>query len=512
MERLWIWVFSLNKLIVAFIFKCMRGRLAHKVFALFFILSIAVVLGMILLMQQLTYRIFTTYAAERKLADFPALAEAVVSKYNQQGTLGVFDDISWRHFVAMNSMPGHPGHPTPLGPPPGGPPHEGPPPGGPPHEGPPHEGPELGRPPHEGPPPIVLLDAEQTRIAGPHMPGSELALRPLEVDGRVVGFLGIKILRDPSRLINSTYRERQLTAILITFGVAVVLSLVSALFFTRWLVKPIALLARGTRAIAQRDYSVNLPVRSRDDLGALAESFNEMAEALKRHEEMRTQWISDISHELRTPLSILRGEIEALEDGLRKPTQEVLANLKLEVIRLSRIVNDIHDLSMADNGTFRYDFQQVDPLRVVQQTLTRYVPKFEEAGIAIIRQLDTNMAALCRADQARLEQLLSNLLENTLRYTSSPGKLIIGYGTTPERTVITLEDSAPGVPEADLVRIFDRLYRVDKARSRETGGSGLGLAICKTIVQAHRGSIAAVLPDNHLIQTVYGVGYRFAPH
>lgn len=473
----------------------MRIRLSHKVFALFFFLSIAVVLVMIVLMQQLTYRIFTDYAAERKLADFTPLAEAVVNIYKKQDTLRVFEDPSWQSFVAAHNRPpggevegrGPPGHFGPEGAASGPPGHLGP--GEPAGRllGPP---PHWGRP-HRDEPTIVLLDAERTRIVGPKVPVRELALRPLEVEGRVVGFLGIEIIREPSRLINATYRERQLKAIVITFGVAVALSLIFAMFFTRWLVRPIALLARGTRAIAKRDYSVKLPVRSRDDLGELAQSFNEMAEALKRHEEMRTQWISDISHELRTPLSILRGEIEALEDGLRKPTEEVLANLGLEVVRLTRIVDDIHDLTMADNGTFSYHFEQVDPLSVVRQTLARYVRKFEETGIEVVQQLDTKETVLIHADRARLEQLFSNLLENTIRYTSSPGRLIISSRTPAQRAIIILEDSAPGVPEADLLRIFDRLYRVDKARSRETGGSGLGLAICKTIVQAHKGSIVA---------------------
>jgi two-component system sensor histidine kinase BaeS len=390
--------------------------------------------------------------------------DALADAYAEQRSWKGFDEKSWRDMAATFDMARRPGPPGSLFPPPE-------------------------RPPRDAAPPLVLFDEGQNALAGPETPLDELVMRPIEVEGRVVGWLGLKIARDFEHDLNLNFFEKQTRAFYVTGAIALILAIISALFFTRWIVGPIHRLSSGTRAIAKRDWSVRLPVKSNDELGEPASSFNQMAASLERYEQMRAQWISDISHELRTPLSILRGEVEALQDGIREPDKEAMDNLHAEVMRLGRIVEDMHNLAMADNGTLTYEFKPINTLAVLSRAVDRQQPRFDEKQIALERRLEGEVTI--NADSARLEQLFGNLLENTLRYTDSPGRLKIGHAITDAKLGITFEDSAPGVGDDDLERIFDRLYRVDKARSRATGGSGLGLAICKTIVEAHDGSIYA---------------------
>jgi two-component system sensor histidine kinase BaeS len=206
---------------------------------------------------------------------------------------------------------------------------------------------------------------------------------------------------------------------------------------------------------------------------------------------MRQQWMADISHELRTPLAILRGEIEAMQDGVREITPEAVESLHFEVLHVARIVQDLHDLSLIESPTFPAELTPVNPLEVLDETLRSFLPRLAARDL----RLDTDDGhpgpVTIMADAGRLKQLFSNLLENALRYVQTPGVLKIRRGLRDNRLVLVFEDSGPGVPEESLTRLFDRLYRVDKARSRAQGGSGLGLAICKSIVECFGGGITA---------------------
>ncbi len=260
---------------------------------------------------------------------------------------------------------------------------------------------------------------------------------------------------------------------------------------TRHLLAPVRELERGTKALALRRFDTRIGVSSHDELGRLAAGFNAMAKALERHQQTQQQWLVDISHELRTPLAVLLGEIEAMQDGIRSVTGQGLDSLHDEVLHLSRIVGDLRDLSMIEAGAFSCEFAPVNPVEILTETIDRYRMRLGLRNIRLDLQEPVGGAVQVLADSDRLKQLFSNLLENTLRYSDDRGVLKVSYGPDEEQFFVSFEDSGPGVPEKSLPFLFDRLYRVDSARTRENGGSGLGLSICKSIAESFGGRMEA---------------------
>ena len=247
----------------------------------------------------------------------------------------------------------------------------------------------------------------------------------------------------------------------------------------------------GTQALTSLKFDTRIQVRTGDELGQLAMDFNRMAETLSRYETMRKQWLSDISHELRTPLSVLRGEIEAMQDGVREITDEALESLHAEALHMGKIVDDLHELSLADSGALRMERQPIQPVAVLKETLKLFETRFQQAQISIAADLPVEPKVTLQGDASRLSQLYTNLLENTLRYADAPGTLRIWREYSAEQLSLFFEDSGPGVPQESVDHLFDRLYKVDASRTRTKGGSGLGLAICKAIAESHGASIHA---------------------
>jgi two-component system sensor histidine kinase BaeS len=210
---------------------------------------------------------------------------------------------------------------------------------------------------------------------------------------------------------------------------------------------------------------------------------------LKKNDQARRRWIADISHELRTPLAVLRGEIEAMQDGIQPLCPSGMRSLHMEVMMLSKVVEDLYELSMSDVGALNYRKERVDLVDVVSQALTGYTEEFRRKDITVESKLATQPPAYVFADEARLGQLFSNLLQNSLRYTDAGGRLHVSSERRNGKVMIDLQDTEPGVPREALPHLFERLYRVEESRSRESGGAGLGLAICKNIVDAHDGTI-----------------------
>jgi len=258
----------------------------------------------------------------------------------------------------------------------------------------------------------------------------------------------------------------------------------------RKLVKPVKAIAAATHEIASGRSATRIPVTSSDELGQLARDFNEMALMLEKHEMERRQWVADISHELRTPIAILRGEIEALLDGIRTITPETVRSLHGEVLRLNRLVEDLYQLSLSDIGALTYWKEDLDLAEVLTSSLEAYRSEFGHKSIALKANFPEQDITVF-GDRERLAQLFTNLFENSLRYTDKGGELAVSLARTNDHAVIEIQDTKPGVPEENLKRLFDRLYRVEGSRNRTSGGAGLGLAICKNIVDAHEGIIFA---------------------
>jgi two-component system sensor histidine kinase BaeS len=340
----------------------------------------------------------------------------------------------------------------------------------------------------------VVFDADKTHIAGgrARVSSDGYTLQAIAVDDKTVGWLGLYKRENLTNPLAVGFLKQQSQMLYFIGGGILVLAAIVALLLSRHLLAPVRKLAAGTRTLASRQFDTRIEVESKDELGQLAADFNAMAQTLEDYERMRRQWISDIAHELRTPLSILRGEIEALKDGIRQVNPDTLDSLYSEARYLSKIVTDLHELSLADTGALSIQKVPIDPPAILNETLGRFKQRFTENQITIEDNLENSPPISVIGDADRLQQLFSNLLENTLRYAVAPGTLKIGQERTENRLVLFFEDSGPGVPAEALDRLFDRLYRVDRSRSRTLGGSGLGLSICKSIVNALGGEIRAV--------------------
>jgi Signal transduction histidine kinase len=194
---------------------------------------------------------------------------------------------------------------------------------------------------------------------------------------------------------------------------------------------------------------------------------------------------------MRTPLAVIKAQIEAMLDGIRPTSEDNLNLLNSKINALSSIINDLYELSLTDLGALSYNKEQLDIRQFIDNIALDFEQKLSTDGLqlTVINQLPEKLRVL--ADSKRLQQLINNLLENSARYTDAPGKIRLSASVESSTVKIVLEDSAPSVPQSQLNKIFERLFRLDKSRNRELGGAGLGLSICKNIVEAHQGTILA---------------------
>jgi two-component system sensor histidine kinase BaeS len=353
----------------------------------------------------------------------------------------------------------------------------------PPDRGPGHEG----RP--DRPPPAVVLDVAGKPVVGPVAPTPDLRRQPIEISGRTVGWLATPAHHTVIDVVDLRFQEQQAWAGWAVALMATILSAIVAWLLARGVLLPVKRLASASRRLADGDYRTRVESRRNDELGVLVDDFNRLGNSLEKHESARRNFMADISHELRTPLAVLKGELEALEDGVRPLTKATLQSLQAEVNALNTLVRDLHDLSLADVGGVAYRFEKVDLARIVRECLQAFSERFAARGLAVEWQ-DAGPASV-RGDDARLVQVVCNLLENIARYTHRGARVRLALQKEGNRTVLTIEDSGPGVSAELLPRLFERFYRVEGSRNREHGGSGLGLAICRSVVEAHGGSIDA---------------------
>lgn len=338
-------------------------------------------------------------------------------------------------------------------------------------------------------PRLALLDADQHTIVGTLEVAEEGAVRPVQVDGKTVGWVARTPLRRLSTAAEVSFQQEQQRAAWVTAAFAVALAAVLAFVLSRAFLLPLKRVTEATRRLAAGNYATRVEVRSSDELGRLGEDFNSLAQALERNETLRRRFMADVSHELRTPLAVLSGELEALEDGVRPLTRQSLASLRTEITALGKLVDDLNQLALADSGALAYRKQTIDVVPLLAQTLESHRERLAERGLAV--ETSWNGAAPVFGDADRLRQMFRNLLENSARYTDRGGKVRIAARRDGGRVRVDFEDSAPGVPNEALPQLFERFYRVDASRARANGGTGLGLAICRSIAEAHDGHIDA---------------------
>ena len=271
------------------------------------------------------------------------------------------------------------------------------------------------------------------------------------------------------------------------------LSIVVAYVTARRLAAPIRQISRAARDLSGGDFEMRLPPLGRDEIGQLGEDFNVLARTLQHNESARRRWFADVSHELRTPLAIMRGELEAVADGIRPNDARMLESLQQETQRIEQLVEDLYDLARADIGTLDYEFAPCSPGAIATQVVNRFAHRFALADLSYDYDIDPRLEIM--ADGRRLAQLLENILENCCRYVVSPGQIHIAVRAAGSIVELRVEDSGPLLETDDLQTLFEPLARQERSRNRSFGGSGLGLAICKRIVTGHEGNITASVSD-----------------
>lgn len=313
--------------------------------------------------------------------------------------------------------------------------------------------------------------------------------RSIMVNGVEVGAVIASPVERLTRNTDINFDRQQKRTSWLIVALATLLAALATFPLARGLLAPVKRLVEGTHRLAAGDFSTRVTATSSDELGRLARDFNQLASTLERNQQMRRDLMADISHELRTPLAVLRGELEAIQDGIRKFTPDSITSLQAEVATLTKLVDDLHQLSMSDEGALSYQKTSVDIINLLEVAAGAFRERFASRGLSISVSLPES--ATIFGDRDRLMQLFNNLLENSLRYTDSGGSLQISASQSGHMLVLDFADSAPGVTDEQLERLVERFYRTEGSRNRASGGSGLGLAICLNIVAAHGGTLRA---------------------
>lgn len=473
----------------------MRISLTKKLFAAFALLTLVVVLAMLLFVNWSFNRGFNEYLMGQEQRHIERLSVEVLSFYSEQDGWAELQ----QNRDLWDRLPSFGGGRS-YGPPPKRKGwedrrHSG--------DRPPIKPP--GKPPGKdslpGPTPLKhrlsLLDAEGRHVAGNSRLAEEqqgfsstLNRLPLLLDEKIVGYL----LSRPPEFLNDilvkSFQSHQLQQLLWVAPVALLLALIAAGLLVRHLLKPIKLLAAGTKTLTSGDYAHRIALDQSDEFGHLASDFNTLAHTLETEENLRQRWIADTSHELRTPLAVLRSEIEAIQDGIRKPEPHRIAALHSQVLSLSKLVDDLHQLSLGDAGLLRQDNRILDLNTLLQDVFVANEAMAETQGLVLSFE-PTAEKHWVRGDQTRLLQLFNNLLGNSLHHTNTGGQIKLELAIEDNKSVVRLYDSEPGVSDGALPQLFDRLYRPDGSRNRSSGGSGLGLAIAQQICIAHGATLTA---------------------
>jgi signal transduction histidine kinase len=344
---------------------------------------------------------------------------------------------------------------------------------------------------------------------GQRLPDRDLARgAPVIVDGVRVGtvVVGASVGRlTPQQRAFVGLIWRRLIGISLFAGIV---ALAVSYGLAREITKPVQALTHAARRLAAGHWDEKLPVQSEDELGQMTAAFNDMADELTRQTRLRRQMVADMAHELRTPLSVLQLELEAMEDGLQSPA-EATRSLRGELHLLTQLVNDLHILAQTEAGELPLHLEPTDLAALVDETVARWQGRAAARGIQLTAQVAGDLPSV-NIDRTRISQVLTNLLSNALRHTPEGGRISIQLSVISDQInaddrlitdhcllftdhclLITVRDTGEGIPSEDLPYIFERFYRVDRARRRDTGGAGLGLAIARQLVELHGGRIWA---------------------
>lgn len=276
----------------------------------------------------------------------------------------------------------------------------------------------------------------------------------------------------------------------ISAAIVIVIACLTGIIFARRLTSPVHHLSRAAKEISAGKLEHRINVETKDEIGELADTFNSMAATLDKNQQLNRQLFAGVAHELKTPLTIIQGNLEAILDGVQEATPEKIAALHTETMLLSRLVNDLRELTLAEAGQLKLAVEPMKLKPLATKVVEMLQPMLQEKNISLSVKIPASVPPVS-ADSDRLTQVFYNLITNALRHTAEKGKIEIAAKPVDKDMVeVTVRDDGEGIPAADLPHVFDHFYRVDQARARATGGTGMGLAITKLLVEAHGGRVA----------------------
>jgi two-component system, OmpR family, sensor histidine kinase BaeS len=287
--------------------------------------------------------------------------------------------------------------------------------------------------------------------------------------------------------VESMWQSSVVTVVAVAASAAALLSVGLGVFLAWRVSRPLARLGSAARRVADGDYGARVAREGPRELVSVADSFNQMAEALAEQERQRAELVANFAHELRTPLTNLRGYLEAMRDGVMDPSPDVFDSLREEVDRLERLSRALDSLS----GDVPPEAEELDLAGAVRATAELARPGFERAGLRLRVELPAGGPLLTRAVPDHLSQVLANLLLNAQRYTPAGGIVTIAAAAEPDSVLVSVSNAEAEIPASDLPHVFERFYRVDKSRDRARGGAGIGLAIVKQLVEQAGGRVGA---------------------
>jgi signal transduction histidine kinase len=332
----------------------------------------------------------------------------------------------------------------------------------------------------------VIADNEAALLNGQSLP-TELETQAIPLEGKM-GTIGKLVF--VSEITPAFIKIFRLTVSrIITWGglLAAATAFLVSVYLSRHIARPVLQLNSSATQLSTGETITPLPVTSKNEIGQLTQTFNEMAQELEKQKRLRQQMIADIAHELRTPLSIMQLNVEALEDGLQPP-QETASYLHTEISTLTRLIDDLRLLSLADEGGLYLESEIIDPASFLPRLVQAWQVKAHNKQINLHLDMSSELPFI-KADQGRLAQVMNNLISNALCYVPVGGEVIIGGKESGTEIILWVSDNGPGIPAEALPHVFERFYRADPSRSRESGGSGLGLAIARRLVMLHNGRI-----------------------
>jgi signal transduction histidine kinase len=343
---------------------------------------------------------------------------------------------------------------------------------------------------------VTDLDGIVVRGSFSHQVGDVVTAEALEsavsiqANEKNVGYLLIERPPDRTDPMQDEFSRRIDFSLLVTAVGTIIMAFLFGTVISQTITKPIRELTSATHVMASGKLGQQVTVRSRDEIGELAQSFNKMNDDLARSFNLRKQMTADIAHELRTPLSLIIGHAEGVHDGVLQPSRENFEIIREEAERLEKMVNDLRTLSLADAGELSLELQSVDLNKLLSDIKTHYMIQLNQKRLTLDLESDPGMLQV-DLDPTRFSQVVTNILDNAIRYTAEDGRIVMITKQLKNEVQITIQDSGEGVTTQEASHLFDRFYRADESRTRDDGGSGLGLAIAKSIVEMHHGRIWA---------------------